>query len=64
MQQDALHAVLTPRENLMFSATLRLPPSTLRSVRAQRVEAILEELGLMVHPHHTLMSPLYAVSSS
>ncbi len=37
---------LTVKENLMFSANLRLPPSTTTEERARRVDETIAELGL------------------
>ena len=37
---------LSVRENLLFSAALRLPSSTSWKQRKQRVERIIRELGL------------------
>ena len=37
---------LTVRENLMFSANLRLPSSLSKKDKRQRVEETLQELGL------------------
>lgn len=45
-QDDALYAGLTVREQLEFTARLRLPQSTPPNDRAARVEAVLSQLGL------------------
>ncbi|GAB0493345.1 hypothetical protein MMPV_004626 [Pyropia vietnamensis] len=45
-QDDALYAELTVREQLEFTARLRLPQSTSPADRSARVEAVLSELGL------------------
>ena len=37
---------LSVRENLAFSAALRLPMSTTRKERADKVESVISELGL------------------
>ena len=37
---------LSVRENLAFSAALRLPPATTRQQRRERVEKVIQELGL------------------
>ena len=37
---------LTVKENLMFSANLRLPPSTTTEERKRRVDETIAELGL------------------
>ena len=37
---------LSVRENLYFSASLRLPSSTTRKQRKERVERVIRELGL------------------
>ena len=50
---------LTVRENLQFSAALRLPSHMTRSQRKERVEKVIAELGLQacvdtkVHVHFT-----------
>ena len=40
-------ATLTVRENIMFSANLRLPASVSQRVKCRRVDEIIEELGLV-----------------
>ncbi|KAI9352264.1 hypothetical protein DFJ73DRAFT_642637 [Zopfochytrium polystomum] len=45
-QEDLLLPTLTVRETLMFSASLRLPDAIPQSKRIERVERILEDLGL------------------
>ena len=47
-QSDLLIGTLTVRETLMFVARLRLPAETDGVTRAQRVDAVLAELGLRV----------------
>ncbi|XP_072046272.1 broad substrate specificity ATP-binding cassette transporter ABCG2-like [Amphiura filiformis] len=46
VQNDVVMATLTVRENLAFSAALRLPSSVSKKERQQRVEDVIEELGL------------------
>jgi ABC-type multidrug transport system ATPase subunit len=46
MQDDSLMATATPREALMFSARLRLPPSTTKEEMEAIVERLLVDLGL------------------
>jgi ABC-type glutathione transport system ATPase component len=46
MQDDTLHGVLTVRENLYYSAMLRLPSSMSKEEKLGRVENIIKELGL------------------
>jgi len=46
MQNDVVMGTLTVRENLMFSANLRLPNSLSQKDKRQRVEETLYELGL------------------
>eukprot|EP00245_Coleochaete_scutata_P004280 TRINITY_DN16642_c0_g1_i1.p1 TRINITY_DN16642_c0_g1~~TRINITY_DN16642_c0_g1_i1.p1 ORF type:complete len:645 (+),score=134.10 TRINITY_DN16642_c0_g1_i1:25-1935(+) len=46
MQDDQLFPLLTVKETLMFSARLRLPQSMSHAEKAQRVESLVEELGL------------------
>ncbi|XP_072039147.1 broad substrate specificity ATP-binding cassette transporter ABCG2-like [Amphiura filiformis] len=45
-QDDVVTGTLTVRENLAFSAALRLPPSVTEKEREQRVEDVIQELGL------------------
>ena len=45
-QDDIMMATLTVRENLHFSASLRLPSHTTRTQRKERVEKVINELGL------------------
>ena len=45
-QEDALYAELTVRENLWFSAMLRLPREMSKAEKENRVEEIISELGL------------------
>ena len=47
MQDDALMATSTPREALLFSATMRLPPSTPKETLDALVEKMLTDLGIM-----------------
>lgn len=46
MQEDALLPTATPREALIFSASLRLPPDTPHTTILELVEGLLVELGL------------------
>lgn len=46
MQDDQLFARLTVRETLMFSARLRLPSSLSRKEKHDRVEEMIQVLGL------------------
>lgn len=46
MQNDVLLANLTVRETLTFAALLRLPKSFTREQKLQRVEHVIDELGL------------------
>ena len=39
-------ALLTVRENIYFSASLRLPSSMSSEEKAQKVDKLIEELGL------------------
>lgn len=45
-QDDVVMGTLTVRENLMFSASLRLPSEIGDNDRNQRVEMIINDLGL------------------
>ena len=44
MQEDALFATATPREALLFSASMRLPSSVSSDVIVELVEALLDDL--------------------
>ena len=46
LQDDVVMGTLTVRENLAFSARLRLPPSVSANQRQQRVDQVMQELGL------------------
>ena len=46
MQDDALFPMLTVRETLMFSAKLRLPESMSHEEKRERVDMLINELGL------------------
>jgi ABC-type multidrug transport system ATPase subunit len=46
LRDDAVHAQLTVREALLYTAELRLPPDMTREERDRRVEALLKALGL------------------
>jgi len=46
LQDDVVMGTLTIRENLMFSANLRLPNSLSQKDKRHRVKEIIEELGL------------------
>lgn len=45
-QEDVVMGTLTVRENLHFSASLRLPNRLSKQQRKERVEATLSDLGL------------------
>ncbi|XP_065052112.1 broad substrate specificity ATP-binding cassette transporter ABCG2-like [Rhopilema esculentum] len=46
VQDDIIMGTLTVRENLMFSASLRLPPEFSKEDRRARVEMVINDLGL------------------
>jgi ABC-type lipoprotein export system ATPase subunit len=46
VQEDIITGTLTVRENLMFSANVRLPKGISRSEREDRVTKVINELGL------------------
>jgi ABC-type multidrug transport system ATPase subunit len=46
LQDDIILGTLTVRENLHFSAALRLPGETTWEERKKRVDEIIEDLGL------------------
>ena len=45
-QDDVVMGTLSVRENLQFSAALRLPSHMSSSQRRERVERVIQELGL------------------
>jgi ATP-binding cassette subfamily G (WHITE) protein 2 len=46
MQDDALQSVMTVRENLWFSANLRLPSSLSRKQKNQKIESVWLVVGV------------------
>ncbi|CAF1052470.1 unnamed protein product [Rotaria sp. Silwood1] len=46
VQEDIITGTLTVRENLMFSANVRLPKDMPKSERAERVTKVINDLGL------------------
>ena len=46
IQDDVVMGTLSVRENLHFSAALRLPANTTFKQRKERVEKVIDELGL------------------
>ena len=46
IQDDVVTGTLTVKENLQFSACLRLPSHMTKSQRKERVEKVIAELGL------------------
>ncbi|KAM7270182.1 hypothetical protein ACFE04_029396 [Oxalis oulophora] len=46
MQDDLLYPMLTVEETLMFAAEFRLPRSLSKSKKKQRVQALIDQLGL------------------
>eukprot|EP01032_Pedospumella_encystans_P012093 gene12093-14012_t len=48
MQDDALMATATPREAIMFSANMRMPPDTSKDKLVALVDKLLDDLGLTV----------------
>ena len=45
VQDDVVMGTLTVRENLMFSANLRLPPSYSKYDKTRKVDSIIKQLG-------------------
>lgn len=45
-QDDVVHETMTVRENLLFSALLRLPTTTSRPARKEAIRGVLSLLGL------------------
>ncbi|CAF1019724.1 unnamed protein product [Rotaria magnacalcarata] len=46
VQEDIISGTLTVRENLMFSAKVRIPDSISDDVRRERVSSVIQNLGL------------------
>jgi ATP-binding cassette subfamily G (WHITE) protein 2 len=46
VQDDIISGTLTVRENIMFSANIRLPSNVSCDERKQLVEKVIQELGL------------------
>jgi len=46
LQDDAMYPMLTVRETMLLSARLRLPSRTTLKEKVERVEALIDELGL------------------
>ena len=46
LQDDVVMGTLTVRENFSFSAALRLPTSVSQEVKEQKVNKLIQELGL------------------
>ena len=46
VQDDIVMGMLTVRENIEFSAALRLPSSTTQSQRREKVDEVIADLGL------------------
>lgn len=70
LQEDVVMGTLTVRENLRFSAALRLPSSVPQSEKEARVNHLIKELGLTkvadskVHLHTCNMASSPAVCRS
>ena len=58
LQEDVLMATLSVRENVAFSAALRLPTSVSGSERTQKVETVISDLGLS-HVAHIRVCAIY-----
>ena len=54
MQDDLFFSHLTVRETLEFAAMMRLPPETPKSEKLQRVNTILDQLGLRSSENDTV----------
>ncbi|XP_064405232.1 broad substrate specificity ATP-binding cassette transporter ABCG2-like [Halichondria panicea] len=54
VQEDILEGILTVRENLQFSAALRLPRDITNRERSQRVQHIIQQLGLITCADSTI----------
>ena len=50
-QDDVVMGTLTVRENIMFSANLRLSKAFSRAERADKVDDTIDELGLTACAH-------------
>ena len=66
-QDDVLTGTLTVRENVFLSALLRLPPEMTHAEKLEKVDEVIEELGIY-HVADTLVCHIqthcYAVYSS
>ena len=49
VQDDVVMGTLTVRENLMFSANLRLSPNITQETKNQKVNRIISQLGQSIH---------------
>lgn len=47
VQDDIISGTLTVKENIMFSANIRLPSNVSYNERKERVKRIIQELGLI-----------------
>jgi len=45
-QDDILTGTLTVRENVYFSALMRLPPEMTKDEKLEKVDEVIEELGI------------------
>lgn len=54
MQDDLLNGHLTVEETLTYSAELRMPKGTSREVIAERVEAVMRDMGI-AHTRHVIV---------
>lgn len=58
VQDDIVMGTLTVRENLLFSARLRLPGGVDDEEKRRRVQEVIEELGLEKVSYQPLLPPL------
>lgn len=57
VQDDVVMGTLTIRENLRFSADLRLPKDLSSRERAEQVDKVIQELGLGTYTHNMTNRP-------
>ena len=62
-QDDVVMGTLPVRENIMFSANLRLPMSYSRAERSDKVDDTIEELGLTACANTKVRTVYFLVES-
>ena len=62
VKDDVVMGTLTPRENFMFSANLRLSSSVSQEEKERRVQETIYELGLVHCADSKVVLPLFGYS--